>query len=121
MREKELQEQRKNATSKVERSHLVAQRDPLVAFGVAIFVFGVLSRGQSFLLSGVGVVIMSLPFTRRKAAFSVAATIPPLVVLFALEHFTIMNEMDTLHNVVHSISHITLHMTVNSLFKHHVC
>lgn len=102
------------------QSHLLAQRDPLVVFSLAIYMFGVFFRGPSFLLSGAGVVIMSLPFTRRKVAFSVAATVPPLVILFFLEHYTIMNEMDTWHNVVHSLSHITLHMAVNSLFKHHV-
>ena len=96
------------------------QRDPLVAFSLIVYSIGVLFRGQSFLLSGAGVVIMSLPFLRRKADFSVAATVPPLVVLFGLEHYTIMNGMDTWHNVVHSLSHVALHVTVNNLFKHHV-
>jgi hypothetical protein len=104
------------------RSHRVVQNDhdPLVVFSIVIYVFGLFFRGQSFLLSGAGVVIMSLPFTRRKAAFSVAATVPPLVVLFALEHFTIMSDMETWHNAVHSLSHMALHVAVNSLFKHHV-
>ena len=102
------------------QSHQAVDRDPLVVFSLVIYVFGAFFRGQSFLLSGAGVVIMSLPFTRRKADFSVAATVPPLVVLFLLEHYTIMNEMDTWHNVVHSLSHVVLHCTVNMLFKHHV-
>jgi hypothetical protein len=114
---------RKNMARSIEkRSHQVVQNDhdPLVVFTIVIYVFGVFFRRQSFLLSGAGVVIMSLPFTRRKAAFSVAATVPPLVVLFALEHFTIMSEMETWHNAVHSLSHMALHVAVNSLFKHHV-
>eukprot|EP00984_Skeletonema_dohrnii_P002378 scaffold828_cov129-Skeletonema_dohrnii-CCMP3373.AAC.3 len=114
---------RKNMARSIDkRSHQVVQNDhdPLVVFSIMIYVFGVFFRGQSFLLSGAGVVIMSLPFTRRKAAFSVAVTVPPLVVLFALEHFTIMSEMETWHNAVHSLSHMALHVAVNSLFKHHV-
>jgi len=99
---------------------VVADHDPLVVFSLVIYVFGAFFRGQSFLLSGAGVVIMSLPFTRRKADFSVAVTVPPLVMLFLLEHYTIMNEMDTWHNVVHSLSHMVLHVAVNNLFKHHV-
>ena len=102
------------------QSHQAVDHDPLVVFSLVIYAFGAFFRGQSFLLSGAGVVIMSLPFTRRKADFSVAATVPPLVVLFLLEHYTIMNEMDTSHNVVHSLSHVVLHCTVNNLFKHHV-
>jgi len=127
MREKELllaSSPRKNTSKRAcsfdKQSALAVQHDPLVLFSLVIYMFGVISRGQSFLLSGVGVVIMSLPFTRRKAAFSVAATVPPLVILFFLEHYTIMNEMDTFHNVVHSLSHVVLHLTVNNLFKHHV-
>ena len=128
MKEKELQGQHKLSPYKSTSSRssayrfnsVIAQRDPLVTFSLLIYTIGVLLRGQSFLLSGVGVVVMSLPFLRRKAAFSVAATVPPLVILFVLEHYTVMNEMDKWHNVVHSLSHITLHVTVNNLYKHHV-
>ena len=124
MREKELitmSASGKDMSRKIKQSTLVAQHhDPLVFFSSVLYMFGVVIRGQRFLLSGAGVAIMSLPFMRRKAAFSVAATVPPLVVLFGLEHYTIMNELDTLHNVVHSVSHIVLHVAVNNLFKHHV-
>ncbi len=127
MSEKELKRKNKNMNmtgSSIDRidkqPHPVVNHDPLVEFSLVIYVFGAFFRGQSFLLSGAGVMIMSLPFTRRKADFSVAATVPPLVVLFFLEHYTIMNEMDTWHNVVHSLSHMVLHCTVNMLFKHHV-
>ncbi len=116
------EKERKNMPSPSKKSHqaVPVNHDPLVVFSLVIYVFGAFFRGQSFLLSGAGVVIMSLPFMRRKVDFSVAATVPPLAVVFFLEQYTIMNEMDTWYNVVHSLSHMVLHCTVNMLFKHHV-
>jgi len=51
--------------------------------------------------------------------FAVAVKVVPLAVLFLLEHLTIMCEMDSCHNAVHTISHYVIHNIVNDLHVHY--